>query len=161
VFLSFDCCAITPKIHLNLLPTFLLSNYLRPMIQVVCALITGPEGVLVTQRGPTQDQSGKWEFPGGKVQPGETPPQALVREIAEELHLTIMPLEPLPPVQAFTGTRWIELLPFLCRIDAGILTLTEHQAAKWVMHPELAALDWCPADVPVYQQYLRQFGHSL
>lgn len=121
-------------------------------IRVVCAVIVRDGLVLAARRGPAMDQPGKWEFPGGKVDPGEPEVDALVREIREELSLDVQPEQRLSTVRHRAQGRLIELLPFRCRLTGGTLQLAEHQEVRWCRPPELSSLDWAPADRPVVEE---------
>ena len=124
------------------------------MLDVVCALIEENGRVLATQRGPGMSHPLKWEFPGGKLLPGESPSAGLIREIAEELTLTVEPWEALPAViHAYPG-RTIRLLPWRCRRLAGTIQLIEHVQYRWLLPAELPPLDWSAADREVVAHYL-------
>lgn len=125
------------------------------MIDVVCGIIRKEGLVLVAQRGPGQQHAGLWEFPGGKVQPGETPVAALQRELLEELSITVSVAIELPAVihkyEAFT----IRLIPWVADYEAGEILLHEHAAIAWVAPHALLELEWTPADVPIVHYYLQ------
>ncbi|MCC6416363.1 MAG: (deoxy)nucleoside triphosphate pyrophosphohydrolase [Opitutaceae bacterium] len=125
-------------------------------IPVVCALIEHAGRVLLAQRSAGKHLGGKWEFPGGKVEPGETPDAALVREISEELGCTITVIRALPPCVHNYATVRIELMPFVCALaaDSAPPTSREHAAIAWVRPTELLARDLAPADIPVAEHYL-------
>jgi 8-oxo-dGTP diphosphatase len=129
----------------------------RP-IEVVCALIERDGRVLVARRPLAKSQGGKWEFPGGKLHDGESPRDALVREIAEELRIEIRVGDPLPPSTHDYGKFAITLIPFRCAIESGEPHAVEHEALAWSDPAELAALDWAAADVPVVGGYLALRG---
>ncbi|MBB6500049.1 (deoxy)nucleoside triphosphate pyrophosphohydrolase [Pedobacter cryoconitis] len=125
------------------------------MIDVSCALITDYNGqVLVTQRSAVMHLPLKWEFPGGKVEPGESAEACLYREIREELGVDIKILNPLPVSIYDQGDRIIRLLPFQCVLIGGEINLTEHAAFLWLLPEDLKKLDWAEADIPVVQYYL-------
>jgi len=127
------------------------------LIDVVCALIVNDRReVLAAQRSASMDLPGKWEFPGGKMGPGETPRQALVREIQEELDLAITVQEELPASVHQYEKKSIRLIPFVCSILSGNISLKEHQAYGWFRHTDLAALDWAEADIPILRQYVNK-----
>lgn len=121
-----------------------------PPIHVVCAVLRDDSGRhLATRRPPGKALGGLWEFPGGKVEPGEDPAAALRREIAEELGLDIAVGPALPAVLHRYAFGTIALHPFLCRPTGGSLVLHEHSAAIWLPRTALWSLDWAPADIPV------------
>jgi 8-oxo-dGTP diphosphatase len=124
----------------------------RP-IDVTCGLIEGSGRLLVAQRPPGKALAGKWEFPGGKVEPGEVPAACLARELREELGVEVRVGEPLPPCLHRYGDRTIRLLPFRCEIVAGALRAHEHTAVRWCTLEEIAALELAAADVPVLAHY--------
>jgi 8-oxo-dGTP diphosphatase len=124
-------------------------------IRVVCAVIEDGGLVLVARRGPHDSQAGLWEFPGGKVRGGETPRQALAREIREELGVKIAVGAPLEPTVHRYAAETIELLPFRCTISSGKPAPGEHAAIAWVTRDRAAELAWSPADIPVFRQYVR------
>lgn len=94
----------------------------------------------------------KWEFPGGKAEPGEDEQQAIVREIKEELQLDIEVVARLDPVEHDYPAFRIRLIPFLARVTGGTLALEEHRDARWVSADELGRYDWAPADLPIVRQ---------
>jgi 8-oxo-dGTP diphosphatase len=125
------------------------------MIDVSCALITLKSGeTLVTQRSSSMRLPLKWEFPGGKVEIGETAEGCVVREIAEELSIGIVIRKRMPLHIYGEGSKAICLIPLLCEITHGEAKLTEHVAYQWLLPRELTGLDWAPADVPVLNDYL-------
>lgn len=119
-------------------------------IDVSCAVIVDQDGrILATQRSSTMPLPLKWEFPGGKVEPGETAEQSLIREIKEELDIDIEITGQLPSNIHAYDTKTIRLIPFTCRITYGTICLKEHQAFRWLAPHELEDLDWAEADVEV------------
>lgn len=128
------------------------------MLIVTCALIEHGGKVLCAQRSASMKLPLKWEFPGGKIEAGETPEQCLVREIKEELGVEITILEPLPSNIHNYGTRPIKLLPFRCEIIQGELQLKEHQAFRWLYPSKLMELDWAAADIPIVEHYMEQIA---
>lgn len=123
-------------------------------LQVVCALIERGGRVLAAKRAQSKSQGGKWEFPGGKLHDGESPREALVREIAEELRVPVRVGKALPPSTHDYGKFAITLIPFLCVFESGEPHAVEHEALAWCRPEDLAALDWAAADVPVVASYL-------
>ena len=122
-------------------------------IKVVAAVIRsvdehGTQVILATQRGQGAHKD-KWEFPGGKVENGETPEEALIREIREELDATISVERYLTTVEYDYPTFHLSMDCFWCRLQEGHLTLLEHEAAKWLPITNLRQVDWLPADTMV------------
>ena len=126
----------------------------KKTIRVVAAIITDGERILATQRGYGAFQ-GMWEFPGGKIEPGEEPVQALRREIMEELQLEIDILRFVSIVDYEYPDFILNMDCYLCNIVGGNMNLTEHLAAKWLTLDELTSVEWLPADVELVEQ-LRQ-----
>ncbi|MEM8767307.1 MAG: (deoxy)nucleoside triphosphate pyrophosphohydrolase [Pseudomonadota bacterium] len=122
-------------------------------VDVVCALIEAGDEVLIARRGPGGATGGKWEFPGGKVQPGESPAEALIREIAEELDCTVTVGAALETNVHRYPNLSIRLLPYLCTISRGAVVAREHAEIAWVTKAELALFDWADADLPVVAAY--------
>lgn len=122
--------------------------------KVTCALIEQYGRVLITQRSETMPQAMLWEFPGGKIEEGETEEACLVREIQEELNLSITPLQRLTPVLQTYGDKTIELIPYLCQYNSGAIRLAEHRSYHWVQPQDMSSYNWCPADIPIVQEYL-------
>lgn len=116
------------------------------MIDVTCALIIQDQKILVAQNNPTSDQAGKWEFPGGKIKPNETAEECIVREIMEELELSVSVSWKLEEVAYDYGRKAIRLIPFICKIEGGEIVLHDHQAIKWLSREELYDLDFSAAD---------------
>ena len=117
-------------------------------LHVVGAAIIQNGRCLVAQRGPTMALPGKWEFPGGKIEPGESPQSALVREIAEELALQISVTHHLATGTALAGARTIELAVYAAIITSGTPQPREHAQLAWATAEELSGFDWAEADVP-------------
>lgn len=114
-------------------------------IEVVAAVIRDKDKIFATQRGYGEFKDG-WEFPGGKMEPGETPQQALVREIKEELDTEIEVQELIDTVECDYPTFHLTMHCFWARIKEGNLILKEHEAAKWLTKDTLNTVDWLPAD---------------
>lgn len=127
------------------------------LIPVVCALIEQGDRVLLAQRPAGKHLGGKWEFPGGKVEPGESPADALVREIREELGCTIIAVRALPSCVHDYPTVRIELIPFVCALtpDSPPPISHEHSAIAWVKPSALLTHDLAPADIPIIAHYLK------
>jgi 8-oxo-dGTP diphosphatase len=124
----------------------------RPMVLVAAVVLVDPDGrVLIAQRPAGKPMAGLWEFPGGKVDPGETPEHALVRELAEELGIETATSCLAPIAFASHGYETFHLLMpvFACRQWAGTPQPREGQMLKWVMPAEFARYPMPPADVPL------------
>jgi len=118
------------------------------VVHVVGAAIIQAGKCLVTQRGPGMSLPGKWEFPGGKVEAGESPQAALSREIFEELGLDVQVHELLGSGTAMAGTKRIVLDVYAASVLSGTLVLREHARAVWASVQELPGFDWAEADIP-------------
>jgi 8-oxo-dGTP diphosphatase len=118
-------------------------------IEVVAAIIHDAEGrIFATQRGYGEFKDG-WEFPGGKIEAGETPEEALRREIWEELETRIEVERLVETVEYDYPQFHLTMHCFLCRVESGRLELKEHEAARWLAKEELGSVDWLPADLQV------------
>ena len=115
-------------------------------IRVVAAIIIENEKVFATQRGYGDFKDG-WEFPGGKIDAGETPEEALVREIKEELDTEVEVKELLDTVEYDYPNFHLSMDCFICSIKSGDLVLKEHEAAQWLKKETLDSVDWLPADL--------------
>jgi 8-oxo-dGTP diphosphatase len=126
-------------------------------ILVVCAVIEQNGLILCAQRSETMALPLKWEFPGGKIEPGEAEEPALIREIQEELNVKIEILERLPVHDyAYTPEKVIRLIPYHCVIkDASQIQAREHAELRWVERHKLLELDWAAADVPVVNDVIQ------
>ena len=117
-------------------------------IEVVAAIIVKDHKVFATQRGYGEWKD-FWEFPGGKIDAGETPEEALRREIKEELDTEIAVGELFTTIDYDYPTFHITMHCYLCTIENGSLTLLEHEAAKWLSLDQLDSVTWLPADLLV------------
>ena len=120
-------------------------------IHVVAAIIIDKDKIFATQRG-YGDFKDKWEFPGGKIEPGETPEEALVREIKEELDTLICVDDYLCTVDYDYPEFHLTMHGYCCSVIEGNLILKEHEAARWLRKDELWEVDWLPADDVVVRQ---------
>ena len=128
-------------------------------LEVVCALIVNNAGkILACQRSAETSLAGKWEFPGGKIEPSESAEAALRREILEELEVSISILKPLAIVRHRYPDFEIALSPFLCVINGSELpNALEHSQIRWVNIAEANELEWADADLPILKQYKKTF----
>ncbi len=126
------------------------------IIRVVAAIIksTNEKGepiIFATQRGYGEFKGG-WEFPGGKIEEGETPKQALVREIREELETEIAIGELIDTIEYDYPTFHLSMDCFWAEVVSGNLVLKEHEAAKWLTKAELDSVEWLPADITLIEK---------
>ena len=117
-------------------------------IHVVGAVITRGGLVMCAQRGDDGNLPGLWEFPGGKIEQGESKQAALVREIAEELGCTVEVGREVTTTTHEYEFGEVTLTTFFCRLVAGTPKLTEHASIKWLPPDELETIPWAPADIP-------------
>lgn len=127
------------------------------VLRVAAGLLIDAGRVLAARRGPGGEAAFRWEFPGGKLEAGELPPQALARELAEELNVQVAVGPLVHTVCQRTAHRELWLYCHLARILSGEIRLTEHLEYRWLRPDDLEALDWAVADrplVPVLQGVL-------
>ena len=120
-------------------------------IEVVAAIIRRGNEIFATQRGYGEFKDW-WEFPGGKIEPGESPQQALVREIREELDATIEVGELLQTVEWDYPTFHLTMHCFWCKLTCEALHLNEHEAASWLDREHLRSVKWLPADYGILDE---------
>lgn len=123
-------------------------------IKVVAAIIQDGNKIFATQRGYGEFKDG-WEFPGGKIEQGETPEEALVREIREELDTEIEVGEQIDTVEYDYPEFHLTMYCFLCRVLSGDLILKEHEAARWLTKETLDSVNWLPADEGLIEKLKR------
>lgn len=119
------------------------------MITVTCAIILKNDKILVTQRSERMKLPLKWEFPGGKLEFGESETDCVLREVREELGIEIEVVERLSNNVHDYGTFCINLIPFISKYQRGDIHLKEHADYKWLTKNELETLDWAEADLPI------------
>lgn len=120
------------------------------VVKVVAAIIVHEDKIFATQRGYGEFKDG-WEFPGGKIEEGETPQEALIREIEEELDVEIEVGELLDVVECDYPNFHLLMNCFICKIKSGELVLKEHEAAKWLTREKLDSVEWLPADKEIIE----------
>ena len=123
-------------------------------IEVVAAVIEKDDKIFCAQRNLAKSQGGKWEFPGGKIEEGETKEEALVREIKEELDSEIVVDKYLMTVEHDYPTFHITMHAYLCSLVNGELTLKEHNDSIWLTKENLLTLDWADADKPIVNKLI-------
>jgi 8-oxo-dGTP diphosphatase len=129
------------------------------MINVTCAIIRNEDDeVLVVQRGESTDHPLKWEFPGGKVNPGEKETECIIREVEEELSMDIVITGQLPDVEYDYGHKQIRLIPFICDTLDELPVLSEHLAYRWLKPAKLKTVDFSEADIYVAKSYIESAG---
>lgn len=117
-------------------------------VKVVAAVIRCEDKIFATARG-YGDFKGQWEFPGGKIEPGENPQQALVREIKEELDTEIAVGELITTIEYDYPTFHLSMDCFWCSVVSGELVLKEAQEARWLSVDQLNSVKWLPADIEI------------
>lgn len=120
-------------------------------INVVAAVIRKGDKILATQRGYGEFKDG-WEFPGGKIEPGERPEEALKREIKEELKAAISVGEDLGVVEYDYPNFHLNMRCFMCSLVSEDVTLLEHEAMKWLTAETIDTVNWLPADKPMTEK---------
>lgn len=121
---------------------------------VVCAIIEKDEHFLVAQRPSGHPLENKWEFPGGKVDACETPSEALIREILEELAIKVDIKAPLTPHFHTYDHVALNLIPYICTISQGTPQPLEHKCIAWVTKESINSYELSEADIPILKEYL-------
>ncbi len=125
------------------------------MTEVTCAIILNGDLILAAQRSESMQLPLKWEFPGGKIEKGETAECCLLRELKEELNIEVEIIGKLNPSIYSYDFAVVKLIPFVVNYVSGEITLSEHKTVRWLKRDELRAMDWAPADVEVVEEYLK------
>ncbi|MFP7170865.1 (deoxy)nucleoside triphosphate pyrophosphohydrolase [Terribacillus halophilus] len=125
---------------------------MKKKINVVGAVIKRDNKILCAQRGTEKSLPLKWEFPGGKIEEGETPQEALRREITEEMNCSISIGKAVEDTTYEYDFGIVSLKTFYCDLVEGEPTLTEHVKIKWLAPEDLSSLDWAPADIPAIEK---------
>jgi 8-oxo-dGTP diphosphatase len=123
-------------------------------IEVVAAIIKHKDKIFATQRG-YGDFKGFWEFPGGKMEAGETPEGALIREIREELNIDIIVGELLDTIEYDYPEFHLTMHCFICTLNSGKIVLNEHEAARWLTKDTLSSVNWLPADITLIEKLVK------
>lgn len=122
------------------------------MTEVVAALIWDHDRFMICQRPAYKARGLLWEFVGGKVEPGETKPQALIRECREELDITVAPAELFMELTHAYPDLTIHLSLYHCTIAAGTPKLLEHNDLRWILPSEIPQYEFCPADAEILKR---------
>ena len=128
------------------------------MTEVVAALIWDGRRFLIGQRPANKARGLMWEFAGGKVERGETPEQALIRECQEELAITLSVGDVFMEVIHEYPDITVHLTLFQARIAEGTPQMLEHQDMRWITPEEIGQYEFCPADTVILQQIIRRYG---
>jgi mutator protein MutT len=129
------------------------------MIEVAIAILLHEQRILVARRRPHQSFAGLWEFPGGKLEPGESPADALHRELREELAIEVDIIHTLPPIDHVYPAGPIRLHPFLCRPRVGSPSPTTDADIRWLLPCDLSADSFPPANAVLLPQILQVVAH--
>lgn len=132
---------------------FILKSAIKHL-HVACAIIEQDGTVLAAQRSATTSLPLKWEFPGGKIETGETSEECLIRELQEELGIGVTIDSALTPATHSYPEFTVTLYPFICRHAGGTIIMHEHHALKWIEPHRMPELDWAAADLPIIREYL-------
>ncbi|MCM3128057.1 (deoxy)nucleoside triphosphate pyrophosphohydrolase [Paenibacillus provencensis] len=123
------------------------------MIEVAAAIIEETDGrMLIARRREGKSQAGLWEFPGGKIEVGESPELCLIRELQEEMNIKIEPYAFFAVNEHTYDTVTIRLIAYKARILGGTIQLSDHDEYKWVQAGELTQYQFAPADIPFVEQ---------
>ncbi len=123
-------------------------------IHVACGIIERGGMVLAARRGAGKEMALKWEFPGGKIESGESAEECVRRELREEMGISVAVRAALPSSTHDYPDFSVTLYPVVCAITSGEIVLNEHAAIKWLAPEDLPGLDWAEADFPVIDDYL-------
>ncbi|HJV34884.1 (deoxy)nucleoside triphosphate pyrophosphohydrolase [Geomonas sp.] len=127
----------------------------RRHIHVACAIIERDGLVLSALRSASMHLPLKWEFPGGKIEPGEGQEECLQRELVEEMGVQISVGRPLTPATHHYEAFTVTLYPYICSIVSGEIVLHEHSEITWLPAQQMHELDWADADLPIIAEYQR------
>lgn len=124
---------------------------MKKYINVVGAVIHSENKILCAQRNENMSLPLKWEFPGGKIENGETEEETLIREISEEMKCDLTVESKIIAAEYEYDFGIVNLTTYKCTLNNEMPTLTEHKEIKWLEPDELAELDWAPADIPTVE----------
>ncbi len=130
---------------------------IKVVAAVICDSIEKKSRIFATARGYGELKGG-WEFPGGKIEPGETPQQALKREIEEELDAEVRVGELIDTIEYDYPTFHLSMDCFWCEVESGELKLLEAEAARWLTRNDLDSVDWLPADITIIDKIREEMG---
>lgn len=130
---------------------------MKKRINVVGAVLTRGQTILAARRSSTMSLPGMWEFPGGKIEPDESPEQALLRELDEELLCSAEIGEHVETTEHEYDFGIVILTTYYCSLVGAEPRLTEHSEIRWVQATELDQLEWAPADVPAVERVMKDF----
>ncbi|MCU4158164.1 (deoxy)nucleoside triphosphate pyrophosphohydrolase [Carboxylicivirga sp. A043] len=133
-----------------------MSSTSNEVTQVTCAIIIEKGKILAALRNRQMSESWKWEFPGGKIDAGESAEDCIKREINEELAVSIVITERLASIIHVYPEKTIELIPFICTISKGTVCAVEHEKVSWFSPEELPALNWAGADKRIIQEVINK-----
>ncbi|WP_192348883.1 (deoxy)nucleoside triphosphate pyrophosphohydrolase [Algoriphagus sp. Y33] len=130
------------------------------VILVTCAVIFSDKRVLCALRSETMHLSGFWEFPGGKIEGKESPEDCLIREIREELAISIRIISAMKSNEhSYTEGKVLRLMPFACTWESGNIDLLEHEQVRWLTKEELKSVKWAPADLPIVEDLIGNWNN--
>lgn len=131
---------------------------MKKQINVVGAVVVRDNTILSAQRGPGMSLAGLWEFPGGKIEAGETPQEALAREMKEELLCDVSIGDHVETTSHEYDFGIVTLTTFYAELTGGEPRLTEHAAVRWIPASDLDSVEWAPADVPAVERIMSDFA---
>lgn len=126
-------------------------------VKVTAGVIIDEDKVLITRRAPKENFAGGWEFPGGKIEADETQQECLVRELREELDITVSVGEFCTEVTHDYGNMKINLIAYYCTIVKGEISMSVHDKYKWIKINDLPEYDLLPADVPIARKVMEEY----
>lgn len=130
---------------------------MKKRIAVVGAVLIRGQMILAAQRSSTMSLAGMWEFPGGKIEPNESPREALLRELKEELLCTAEIGEHIQTTEYEYEFGIVVLTTYYCSLKGDEPRLTEHSEIRWIHVTKLDQLNWAPADIPAVEKVMRDF----